>query len=82
MTAACGIERLVPPLSPKIKNFRGPIKEGRQSREATQPEQSAHNVSEANKNSVSVYRGIREEKRMALIPYHEESPGSIEHHRG
>ena len=32
--------------------------------------------------SVSVYRGIREEKPSALIPYHEESPGSTEHHRG
>ncbi len=32
--------------------------------------------------SVSVYRGIREEKPLALIPYYEESPGSTEHHRG
>ena len=32
--------------------------------------------------SVSVYRGVREEKSLVLIPYDEESPGSTEHRSG
>ena len=35
-----------------------------------------------NSYSVSVYRGVWEEKSSVLIPYDEESPGSIEHHSG